>query len=204
MTYAHSCQPADLTDPPAGVRPGLFLRNSLANPLQMGSVVPSSAALCRRLVQHAWPVPGQSVLELGAGTGVISCALLQAGLAPDRLVAVKIEPKMAEHLRRILPGVTVIAGDARGVADLLPQDARGRFGSVVCGIPLVLLPRAKQTEFIGVMQQAAPSAGFLHYSDCITSLLPAAHHGLAAQRLAWTPLNFPPASVWRYAHQPAA
>ncbi len=65
--------------------------------------------------------------------------------------------------------MNVIAGGARGVADLLPQDARGRFGNVVCGIPLVLLPRARQAEFIGAMQQAAPGAGFLHYSDCITS-----------------------------------
>ena len=50
--------------------PAMFFRRWLANPLQMGSVVPSSAALCQRIVQHARRVADEAVLELGAGTGV--------------------------------------------------------------------------------------------------------------------------------------
>ena len=44
----------------------------------------------------------------------------------------------------------------------------------------------------------APGRGFLHYSYCVTSPLPYRRHGLTARREAWTPLNVPPASVWRY------
>jgi phosphatidylethanolamine/phosphatidyl-N-methylethanolamine N-methyltransferase len=44
----------------------------------------------------------------------------------------------------------------------------------------------------------APGRGFLHYSYCVTSPLPTRRHGLAGRREAWTPLNLPPASVWRY------
>ena len=180
----------------------LFLRRWAANPLQMGSVTPSSPALCRRVVRHAWPDPEQVVLELGAGTGVISRALLHAGLPPDRLVVVEVVPAMAAHLRRTLPGVQVIEGDARDLPALLPVHLRGRIGSVVCGIPLVLLPKPEQRRFIDVMASVAPDCGFLHYSYCVTSPLPAAHHGLAADRVAWTPLNLPPASLWRYRPQP--
>ena len=50
-------------------RPLLFLRSWLAHPLRMGSVIPSSDALCRRVVRRAWPAPGRAVLELGSGTG---------------------------------------------------------------------------------------------------------------------------------------
>ncbi|HEX4261812.1 MAG TPA: phosphoethanolamine methyltransferase [Acetobacteraceae bacterium] len=176
----------------------LFFRRWLANPLQMGSIVPSSQALCRRIVRHAWPEPGRAVLELGAGTGVIGRALLAAGLPPSRLVAIEIVPQMADHLARALPGATVIAGDARSAATLLPERLRSRIGSVVCGIPLVLLPLAEQRRFIDAIAAAAPGRGFLHYSYCVTSPLPAAKLGLRAERVAWTPLNFPPASVWRY------
>ena len=184
---------------PPDIRGGLlFLRRWAANPLQMGSVVPSSPALCRRVVRHAWPAADMAVLELGAGTGIISRALLEAGLPPERLIVVEVVPAMAEHLRRTLPGVTVLACDARALPSVLPAAWRGRIGSVICGIPLVLLPKPKQRRFIDVMAQAAPGRGFLHYSYCITSPLPAAHHGLAGTRVAWTPLNFPPASVWHY------
>ncbi len=131
----------------AGSGVALFLRRWLANPLQMGSVVPSSPALCRRVVHQ---------------------------------------------------GVEVIAGDARALPDLLPRPRHGRIGTVICGIPLVLLPILEQRRFIDAMLAVAPGRGFLHYSYCATSPLPWRKHGLVAKREAWTPLNLPPASVWRY------
>ncbi len=191
---------AFLTRPPrqTTANPGMFFRRWLANPLQMGSVVPSSAALCQRIVRHTRRAPDEAVLELGAGTGVISRALLESGIPPERLIVVEIVPDMAEHLRAVLPGVQVIEGDARHLAKLVPQHWHGKIGSVVCGIPLVLLPVAEQRRFIDAIQSVAPGRGFLHYSYCATSPLPWRKHALTAQREAWTPLNFPPASVWRY------
>ena len=176
----------------------LFLRRWLANPLQMGSVVPSSSALCRRVVDQVRRTGDEWVVELGAGTGVISRALLAGGIPADRVAVVEIVPSMADHLRATLLGVDVIAGDARALPDLLPRARHGRVGTVICGIPLVLLPVAEQRRFIGAMLAVAPGRGFLHYSYCATSPLPWRKHGLAAKREAWTPLNLPPASVWRY------
>lgn len=183
--------------------PAMFFRRWLANPLQMGSIVPSSAALCRRIVRQVRRTPDEAVIELGAGTGVVSRALLAAGLPAERLFVVEIVPEMAEHLRRTLPGAQVIEGDARLLPDLIPAAWHGRIGSVVCGIPLVLLPFAEQRRFLDAIEAVAPGRGFLHFSYCATSPLPARRHALAARREAWTPLNFPPASVWRYTPIPA-
>jgi phosphatidylethanolamine/phosphatidyl-N-methylethanolamine N-methyltransferase len=182
----------------AGPEVALFLRRWLANPLQMGSIVPSSPALCRRVVAQVRLAENESVVELGAGTGVISRALLAGGIAPERITVVEIVPDMARHLAETLPGVNVIQGDARALPELLPAHRHGRVGTVVCGIPLVLLPVLEQRRFIDAMQAVAPGRGFLHYSYCATSPLPWKKHGLVAKREAWTPLNFPPASVWRY------
>ncbi len=182
----------------AVANPWMFFRRWIANPLQMGSVVPSSPALCRRVVAQTRRGPDEIVLELGAGTGVISRALLAGGVPAERLFVVEIVPDMAAHLRRQLPGVTVIEGDARDLPALLPRRWHGAVGTVVCGIPLVLLPLAQQRRFIDAIDSVAPGRGFLHYSYCVTSPLPSARHGLAKRREAWTPLNVPPASVWRY------
>lgn len=177
---------------------GMFFRRWLANPLQMGSVVPSSPALCRRVVQNVRREEDEIVLELGAGTGVISQALLQGKIPASRLYVVEIVPAMARHLRDVLPGVNVIEGDARNLPKLLPEIWHGKVGTVICGIPLVLLPKAEQKRFIDAIEAVAPGKGFLHYSYCATSPLPYKHHRLEARREVWTPLNFPPASVWRY------
>ncbi len=176
----------------------MFFRRWLANPLQMGSVVPSSRTLCRNVVTQTRCADGEVVLELGAGTGVISKALLESGLPPERLFVLEIVPDMAEHLRRVLPGVNVITGDARELPALIPESFHGRVGTVVGGIPLVLLPLAEQKRFIDAIEAVAPGRGFLHYSYCATSPLPYRRHALRARRETWTPLNFPPASVWRY------
>ena len=178
--------------------PAMFFRRWLASPLQMGSVLPSSDVLCRCIVRQTHRAVDEAILELGAGTGVVSRALLEGGVPAERLIVVEIVREMADHLRSVLPGVTVIEGDARQLPSLLPRNWHGRIGSVVCGIPLVLLPRAEQCRFIRAIETVAPGRGFLHYSYCITSPLPSRKLALSAKREAWTPLNFPPASVWRY------
>ena len=196
-----TAQPQDLAGSAKVSNPALFLKRWLANPLQMGSIIPSSPVLCRKVVEQVRCGPEQFVLELGAGTGVISQALLKSGFPANKLIVVEIVPEMAHHLRSSLPGVTVLAGDARELSTLLPAQFQGRIGTVICGIPLVLLPVPEQKRFIDAIESVARGVGFLHYSYCATSPLPWRKHHLSARREAWTPLNFPPASVWRYVPQ---
>ena len=180
----------------------LFFRRWLANPLQMGSIIPSSSALCRRVAAEVTCGEDEVVLELGAGTGVISRALLAAGVPAKRLAVVEIVPEMAEHLQHALPGATVLCGDAFRLPEVIPPRWHGRIGTVICGIPLVLLPLAEQRRFVDSVEAIAPGRGFLLYSYCVTSPLKHRALNLSAMRRAWTPLNFPPASVWRYRPRP--
>jgi phosphatidylethanolamine/phosphatidyl-N-methylethanolamine N-methyltransferase len=164
----------------------------------MGSVIPSAPALCRRIAALVERQEDEFVVELGAGTGVISRALLAAGVPPERLVVVEIVRDMADHLRSVLPGVNVVQGDAFDLARTLPERMHRKVGTAICGIPLVMLPIEQQQRFVDAVESVAPGKGFLLYTYCITSPLPYRRLGLTAKREAWTPLNVPPASVWRY------
>jgi len=197
----HADTRADSVRSPSALsRTVLFFRRWIANPLEMGSIVPSSPALGRRVAAAARRIAaGAPVVELGAGTGAITRALLDGGIAPARLTVVEIVPEMAEVLAATYPGVSVIRGDAWELPSLLGADLAGRVGAVVCGIPLVLLPKARQLALIEAIEAVAPGRGFLHYTYCATSPLSRTALGLEGRRLAWTPLNLPPASVWHYA-----
>lgn len=184
--------------PAPAANKGLFFRRWLRNPLQMGSIIPSSPALCRRIAAAVERGPEEYVLELGAGTGVISAALLAAGVPAEKLIVVEIVPEMAEFLRQSLPGVNVICGDAFDLKAALPAQMHGRIGTAICGIPLVLLPLERQAAFRDAVEAVAPGRGFLLYTYCATSPLPYRKLELTARRMAFTPANFPPASVWRY------
>lgn len=190
---------------PAPARGGaaLFLRRWWRDPLQMGSIVPSSPALGRKVARAADWADGGCVVELGAGTGAISRALLAAGLPAEQLCLVEIVPEMATHLRAAVPGAEVVTGDAFALPDILPWRMRGRVSTVICGIPLVLLPEARQRAFAVAAAGAAPGRGFLLYTYCATSPLRHRALGLRAERVGFTPLNLPPASVWRYTPEAA-
>jgi phosphatidylethanolamine/phosphatidyl-N-methylethanolamine N-methyltransferase len=176
----------------------LFFRRWLQNPLQMGSIVPSSPILGKLIAKHIEKGSEAAVLELGAGTGAVTHSLIRSGIAPKRIVLVEIVPEMAEHLELTFPETKVLQADAFNLpADKLNHIA-ANIGTVICGIPLVLLPKKKQRQFIDQVEAVAPGKGFLLYTYCITSPLPYRTLKLEAERLAWTPLNFPPASVWHY------
>lgn len=181
-----------------GAAAGLFVARWLKNPLRMGSVVPSSRSLGRLVARHLRAGPDEWVLEIGAGTGTVTRAILEGGHAPERLAAVEIEGEMARHLRRTYPGVRVMEDDAFALDRTLPDAMRGRVGDAICGIPLVLLPLERQRRFVDVVEAVAPGRGFLLYTYCATSPLPWRKLGLRARREGFTPLNLPPASVWRY------
>ena len=78
--------------------------------------------------------PGGLLLEIGAGTGQLTEALLEGG---HDVVALEIEPRLLAHLRRRFADrdrLTLVEGDARilDVAEVLPA---GRPFSVVGNLP---------------------------------------------------------------------
>jgi phosphatidylethanolamine/phosphatidyl-N-methylethanolamine N-methyltransferase len=180
----------------------LFFTRWLANPRQMGSIIPTSIAACRLLAHQVRVEAYDHVIEVGSGTGVVSQALLDAGVAPERLLLVEIEPTMAALLRKRFPKVTVIQGDAADLVLHLPAQFEGRVSHVVCGVPLMLLPFEVQQRFVKAFEQVAPGRGFLQLSYQLRSPIPADRLGLRARRVCWTLRNIPPAGVWRY--QPEA
>ena len=60
--------------------------------------------------------PGPRVLDLGAGTGKLTAALLDPAVVPGaEVVAVEPDPAMLAELRRGLPGVRALAGSAESI-----------------------------------------------------------------------------------------
>ncbi len=177
----------------------LFFRRFLAHPLRLASILESSPALSRLVAEQLTRDADDYVVELGAGTGPVTRALLAAGVPADRLIAVEIDGQMASFLRQQFPGVTVIEEDALALRQALPPEALERIGAVVCGVPISLLPAEQQGELVDMMLSLLPPGrSFLAYTHRLTSPLPADAMGLSGERRAFTLLNLPPASVWAY------
>ena len=68
-----------------------------------------SRAFADELVREAGIAPGDLVLDLGAGAGLLTRAIRSAGA---RVLAVELDPALAATLRRRFPDAQVIEGDA--------------------------------------------------------------------------------------------
>ena len=69
--------------------PWLFARQMLNEPAAVGAIWPSSRWLARSVASRV-PRHGDGlVVELGGGTGAVTNALLQRGIAPGRLMVIE-------------------------------------------------------------------------------------------------------------------
>ena len=103
----------------------LFFRRWLSNPLQMGSIIPSSPKLGQLISMQIDKRSSLSILELGAGTGAITKSLINSGISPGRIAVVEIVPEMAEHLRTKFPKISVLQADAFDLPTRLLKDRGG-------------------------------------------------------------------------------
>ncbi len=56
------------------------------------------------------------VAEFGPGTGVMTQALIDAGLPPDQVTLFEVNPTFASHLRTHFPGVQGVNAGAQTIA----------------------------------------------------------------------------------------
>ena len=66
-----------------------FFQGWRSNMRAVGAIVPTSAVTARRMASVANPRSGLPVLELGPGTGVITKAILERGVTPEKLISVE-------------------------------------------------------------------------------------------------------------------
>ncbi|MFI6152719.1 class I SAM-dependent methyltransferase [Kitasatospora sp. NPDC051170] len=145
-----SASPAPSLLAPSGRPPGedhlLFLAEALRTFHDTGALAPSGPDLVNALVVPVTSRPNRplSVLEVGAGTGVVTRRLTQVMRPGDRLHVVEANPRFAERLREdpVLatrrPGIELRLSTCR-VEELEPRGVlegpRERYDVIVSGLP---------------------------------------------------------------------
>jgi phosphatidylethanolamine/phosphatidyl-N-methylethanolamine N-methyltransferase len=120
-----------------------FSRQLLQRPGQIGAIAPSSRKLCA-LMAAQLPMTEGPVVELGPGTGRITEALLERGVAPQDLHLVEINRSFADLLRKRFPGVNVHHAGAQDLAALGIANVR----AVVSGLPLLSMSLQLQRDIL--------------------------------------------------------
>jgi len=175
----------------------VFFQEFLKNPRQIGSITPSSRFLERRIVQIAGIASARLVVELGAGTGGTTRAILDA-LGPDAtLLVVEINRHFAALLGRIGdPRLVVHCGSARDLRDALSRRDLPAPDAVISGIPFSTIDHSTGSVILETISSVlAPGGRFVayqsrrHVDDLSRPLLGPAHVEVAL-------LNIPPLRLY--------
>ncbi|MBK6959969.1 MAG: methyltransferase type 12 [Gammaproteobacteria bacterium] len=177
----------------------VFLQQFLKNPRQVGSVIPSSRYLERRVVALAEVPTARTIVELGTGTGGITRAILEAMPHDARLLGIEINPRFQELLNgfgdsRLIPH----AGSAEHLRDILAQHGLPAPDAIISGIPFSTMDRGLGTRILAsIAEVLAPGGRFVAYqvSGQVAKLaLPV----LGAPRRQVEFLNIPPVRLYRW------
>ena len=144
----------------------LFLQGFLKRPREVGSIIPSSRFLERRVVRFAAVSEARTLVELGPGTGGTTRAVMRAMRPDAKLLAIEINPRFAQLLRQTVsdPRLCVYEGSATDLPDALRLFALPAPDLVLSGIPFSTMPRDVAVSILRAVHAAlAPEGRFVAY-----------------------------------------
>jgi len=180
---------------------GLWFKTYLKHPLQLGALFPSGPTLSRLMVKHIDPNTPGYVLELGPGTGSFTKALIERGIAEEKLILIEQSPEFVPLLQSNFPKSTVVLGDATRSVEILNCLGIKQCDEIVSGVPLnamgTELRKSICTKGFKVLK---PGGSFVQVSYLPRCSIPSdAIVSNNARKLfcGVALLNLPPAFVWR-------
>jgi phosphatidylethanolamine/phosphatidyl-N-methylethanolamine N-methyltransferase len=168
-------------------------------PRAVGAIVPTSGVTARKMASVVDTSSGLPVLELGAGTGVITKAILQAGVKPENLWSIEYSDDFVRHLRGAYPQVNVIHGDAFDLDKTLGDRRDTMFDSVVSGVPLLNFPVERRVAYVEDLLDRLPAGRpIVQITYGPVSPVPAGRGNYTVEHFDFILRNIPPSRLWIY------
>ncbi len=172
----------------------LFLKEWLKKPKAIGALLPSSTKLVDAIVAEV-PKTAKKIVELGAGTGVITESLLHHGFTANQIISIEKNPAFIARLRKKFPEVTFIEGDAKTFMKVYP-DLSHNVDVVISGLPIRLWDKSSLLELENQLYEVlSPNGLFIQFTYQIyqyKSLLSESFELFHLHKVWW---NIPPALV---------
>jgi len=179
-----------------------FLAAWIRSPLKIGAFLPSSRALARAMAAQVDMQNPGSIIELGAGTGVMTHALLQAGTARDRLIVIERDERLHGIVCSHFPDLKVLCADAMHLDKVLKDNGVKKINAIVSSLPLLSMPKPVREAIEHQMASVIGEHGIIVQFTYGTRSPIGGHqlrkHHLHGRRTKLVIGNLPPAHVWVY------
>jgi phosphatidylethanolamine/phosphatidyl-N-methylethanolamine N-methyltransferase len=183
-------------------RPHHFLAAWIRSPLKVGALLPSSRTLARAMAAEIDLGKSGIIIELGAGTGAVTHALLQAGITSERLLVIERDRKLHAVMSSRFPGLNVVCADAVDLDQVLIDQKITKVNAIVSSLPLLSMPKPVRHAIQECMASCIGHDGtiiqFTYGPRSPISGRQLHKYHLHGQRRRTVMTNVPPAHVWVY------
>jgi phospholipid N-methyltransferase len=176
----------------------LFLQGFFKHPVMVGSIIPSSGKLIRKMLGPVDWDNCKVFVEYGPGVGTFCRAILDR-LGPDaKYIAIDTNADFVAYLRRTIvdPRFSAIHGSAADVNTIVADHGEDHADYVLSGLPFSTLPPGVGDAIAAATHQVLRTGGqFLVYQfnpnvrNFLTPHFPRIDHAME-----WW--NVPPAQLW--------
>jgi phospholipid N-methyltransferase len=183
---------------PLGAELLLFGGNFLRHPRMLGSIVPSSRFLVRRVLGPIEWDRARVLVEYGPGVGTMTGRMLARMRADAMLVVLETNPAFVRYLRRVFPDprLHVVEGSAASAPEVVRALGADRADYVVSGIPYSTIPPKVREQILrGTHDLLDPRGLFLVY-QFTRAVLPDLRRIFGPVEEAFEPRNVLPARLF--------
>ena len=165
----------------------------------VGALLPTSSITARRMASVIDTSSGLPVLELGAGTGVITKAILERGVHPRNLVSLEYASHFYDLLRRRFPEVDIRNGDVFDLDTVLDERRDQAFDCVISAVPMLSFPLERRITLMRNLLSRIPRGRpVIQITHGPMSPLPAMPELYTISHFDFVVRNLPPAQLWLY------
>lgn len=171
-------------------------------PRQLGAVLPSSRKLAASMARRVDVEKPGVVIDLGAGTGRMTEAILNAGVAPENLIVVEREARLCKVIEQRYPQVRVLCADASDLVPLLGEMGVSEVSTIVSSLPFLAIKHEDCRKILDAAMNVLPKDGeIVQFTYGPGSPIPEdirKELGIQGKRAHWIMANIPPAAVWSF------
>ena len=191
--------------PQSSVKPAspdwwLVVRKFFQHGTTIASFAPSSRFLARKILKGIDYDAARCIVELGAGTGPITKALIDRVRPHTRLIVVERDPDFCKRLRErfaYAPHAEIVEGDAAHIDRLLADRGVTQVDHIVSGLPLPSFPAEVRDAILGASARALGEHGTFRQLTYMPLVFWQFYRGYFNNvRFQLVPLNIPPAGVY--------
>ena len=174
-----------------------FTMEMLRHPRSIGAVCPSGPQLAGRMAALVPSEGSGLIVEIGAGTGAVTEAMLQRGISSERLLILERSPAFCQLLRQKFPQLRVVQGDAAKLASYMT--AEEKVDAIVSSVPLMSLPgKVRSDILLQIKTLLKPGGCVIQYTYVLWSPSPFRRVGYTCDRRSIVLRNVPPARLERF------